>query len=287
MRDKNKLVSCIITTCNRENLLARAIESVLNQTYKNIELIVIDDCPCIETEKVVKKFLKDNSRMQYIRNEKNLGPMGSRNKAVAHVSGEYIAFLDDDDYWVKDKLNKQVGHCERYSFVSCLALIDDSKNIRAQPKRNESWELSLEDAFMSTSNVFPSGLLLKKENFMSVGGFDVKLVEHDFFYKLMIEHGSAYIINEGLVVFNRDPQLERVSNNIEPYIGLLAVLLKYRHVIDSKVLPKKLASVYFGLYKRSSGIFLSIGYLILSLAFDKNIVISKILSFQKYLKKRY
>jgi len=103
----------------------------------------------------------------------------------------------------------------------------------------------------------------------------------------MIEHGSAYIINEGLVVFNRDPQLERVSNNIEPYIGLLAVLLKYRHVIDSKVLPKKLASVYFGLYKRSSGIFLSIGYLILSLAFDKNIVISKILSFQKYLKKRY
>jgi len=282
LKDKNQLVSCVITTCKREKLLARAIESVLGQTYQNIELIVIDDSPCGETKNVVSQYLLDNSRMQYIENEKKLGPMGARNKAVEHAKGDLIAFLDDDDYWVKEKLSKQVDHCEEHSFVSCLALIDNSKKIREQQKSFEAQTISLEEAFISTSNVFPSGLLLKKENFISVGGFDTKLVEHDFFYSLLLKHGSGYIVHEGLVVFNRDPQLERVSNDIEPYLGLLTVILKYRNLIKKNIFNKKIAGVYFTLSTKSEGILLKLGFLLMSFSYNKQVFLDKFLRHFKY-----
>jgi len=163
-----------------------------------------------------------------------------------------------------------------------LALIDDTKKIREQQKSFEAQAISLEDAFISTSNVFPSGLLLKKENFISVGGFDTKLVEHDFFYELLLKYGSGYIVHEGLVVFNRDPQLERVSNDIEPYIGLLAVILKYRNVIEKNIFNKKIASVYFTLSTKSEGVLLKIGFLLMSFSYDKKLCLDKFLRNFKY-----
>mgnify|MGYP006437461733 CR=1 FL=1 len=108
MQNKNKLVSCIITTCKRGQLLSRAIESVLNQTYKNIEVIVIDDCPCEETRKIMNKYLIQHHNIIYIQNENNLGPSGARNKGVFESKGEFIAFLDDDDEWLPEKIESQM-----------------------------------------------------------------------------------------------------------------------------------------------------------------------------------
>ena len=101
------LVSVIIPVFNRKHLIQRSIYSVLNQTYKNLEVLVIDDA---STDKTKEKVLEiKDSRLKYFRNEKNLGPSGSRNKGIKLSSGELIAFQDSDDEWINNKLEKQIN----------------------------------------------------------------------------------------------------------------------------------------------------------------------------------
>ena len=100
------LVSVIIPTYNRGRLILDSINSVLNQTYKNIELIVVDDCSTDDTEKTVKSI--DDSRIKYIKLEKNSGACVARNKGIEISRGEFIAFNDSDDLWLPEKINSQL-----------------------------------------------------------------------------------------------------------------------------------------------------------------------------------
>ncbi|MGA1871247.1 MAG: glycosyltransferase family 2 protein [bacterium] len=99
-------VSVIIPTYNRAKLLDEAIKSVLEQTYKNFEIIVVDDCSTDNTEEIVKK-IKD-TRIRYIRHEENHGGSAARNTGIKAAKGDYIAFHDSDDLWLPQKLEKQV-----------------------------------------------------------------------------------------------------------------------------------------------------------------------------------
>ncbi len=98
-------ISVIIPTYNRENTLRRSIDSVLNQTYKNIEIIIIDDCSTDNTKKLIEEY-KD--KVIYYKLDKNSGACFARNKGVEIATGEYIAFQDSDDEWDKEKLEKQM-----------------------------------------------------------------------------------------------------------------------------------------------------------------------------------
>jgi glycosyltransferase involved in cell wall biosynthesis len=100
------LVSCIIPTYNRAHIVGRAIQSVLNQTYKNIEVIVIDDGSQDNTQEVVLS-IKDE-RVRYIRLHRNFGAAFARNIGIANARGEFVAFLDSDDYFLPEKIEKQV-----------------------------------------------------------------------------------------------------------------------------------------------------------------------------------
>jgi glycosyltransferase involved in cell wall biosynthesis len=97
-----KLVSVIIPTYNRASTLARAIESVLKQTYGNLELIVVDDSSNDETSGVVSGIADE--RIKYIKFSKNKGVAAARNAGIKESCGDYIAFLDSDDQWLPDKL---------------------------------------------------------------------------------------------------------------------------------------------------------------------------------------
>jgi len=90
-------VSVIIPTRNRANLLSRAIKSVLNQTFRNFELIIVDDESTDNTKKVVKNFQKKDSRIKYIFLKNHKGVARARNTGIKNSKGEYIAFLDDDE----------------------------------------------------------------------------------------------------------------------------------------------------------------------------------------------
>lgn len=109
------LVSIIMPSWNTGNFIAESIQSVINQTYKNWELIIVDDCSTDNTDEVVKSF-KDK-RIRYLKNEKNSGAAITRNRAISEAKGEWIAFLDSDDLWLDEKLEKQLKFMGEHGYV--------------------------------------------------------------------------------------------------------------------------------------------------------------------------
>jgi glycosyltransferase involved in cell wall biosynthesis len=107
----NNLVSIIMPSYNTGKYIAESIRSVQKQTYEKWELIIIDDCSPDDTDEVVKPYLTDD-RIRYLKNEKNSGAAVSRNRALREVRGKWIAFLDSDDLWMPDKLEKQIKFME-------------------------------------------------------------------------------------------------------------------------------------------------------------------------------
>jgi len=112
----NDLVSIIMPSYNTAKFIGETINSVLSQTYNNWELIIVDDCSNDNTDEVVASF--DDKRIKYIKNEKNSGAAVSRNRALREAKGKWIAFLDSDDLWLPEKLEKQIAFMESnvYSF---------------------------------------------------------------------------------------------------------------------------------------------------------------------------
>ena len=102
--NEQPLVTVYIPTFNRLELLQRAIESVRNQTYKNLEIIVVDDCSTDGTQKYLEQLAKEDSRVRYFLKEKNSGACVSRNIAIENAKGEFITGLDDDDYFEKCRI---------------------------------------------------------------------------------------------------------------------------------------------------------------------------------------
>ncbi|AFU20240.1 glycosyltransferase family 2 protein [Actinobacillus suis] len=102
------LISIIMPVYNAEEYIEEAIKSVLNQTYSNWELILVDDCSTDNSCNVIQKYLLD-IRIKFFRNKINSGPALTRNLALDNASGEYITFLDSDDFWEKDKLLNQIN----------------------------------------------------------------------------------------------------------------------------------------------------------------------------------
>ena len=112
----NELVSIIMPSYNTADFISMTIESVLKQTYKNWELLIVDDCSTDNTDEVVAKY--DDKRIIYLKNKKNSGAAVSRNKALKNAKGKWIAFLDSDDLWYSIKLEEQIKFMEKnkYSF---------------------------------------------------------------------------------------------------------------------------------------------------------------------------
>jgi len=111
----SELVSIVMPSFNTAPFIAESIKSVLAQTYYDWELIIVDDCSTDNTDDVVKPFLSD-SRIHYLKNDKNSGAAVSRNRALREANGRWIAFLDSDDLWMSDKLSKQISFMEEYDY---------------------------------------------------------------------------------------------------------------------------------------------------------------------------
>lgn len=109
------LVSIIMPSWNTGKFIGESIQSVLNQTYKNWELIIVDDCSTDNTDEIVASF--NDERIRYFRNEKNSGAALTRNRAIREARGEWIAFLDSDDLWMPQKLEYQIKFMQKNDLV--------------------------------------------------------------------------------------------------------------------------------------------------------------------------
>lgn len=109
------LVSIIMPSYNTAKFIAESIKSVVAQTYTNWELLIVDDCSTDNTDEIVQPFLFDE-RIKYFKNEKNSGAAVSRNKALREAKGKWIAFLDSDDLWLPEKLERQIAFMKKYDY---------------------------------------------------------------------------------------------------------------------------------------------------------------------------
>lgn len=110
----NDLVSIIMPSYNTANYIGDSVQSVINQTYKNWELLIVDDCSEDNTDEVVSMFVDE--RIKYLKNSSNCGAAVCRNRALREAKGKWIAFLDSDDLWLPDKLEMQIDFMEKHNY---------------------------------------------------------------------------------------------------------------------------------------------------------------------------
>ncbi len=251
MPEKNPTVSVIIPTYNRAHLIGRAIQSVLNQTYQDFEVIVVDDGSIDNTEKIVKSF--NDPRIRYIRHEKNKGAAAARNTGIRAARGKYIAFQDSDDEWLSEKLEKQMKIFENAPaevgvvYTDVWRITGDKKRYFYSPEIMPEDGIIYEQALdYRVMNIGIQTALIKKEVFDKAGMFDEKIprfIDLEFFIKVS-KHYYFYHIGEPLVnYFDTD---QSISANTKALIAARKLILeKYFKDIekDKKVLSKHYFSI--------------------------------------------
>lgn len=124
----NYLVSIAMATYNGEQYLKEQLDSILNQTYKNIELIICDDCSNDKTREIITKYANSDKRIKYFFNEENLGYSKNFQKAVSLCNGEYIALSDQDDIWNLNKIELSINKINNYDLLCTNSLLVDENN---------------------------------------------------------------------------------------------------------------------------------------------------------------
>jgi len=186
-------ISIIIPTYNQAEYLQEAVDSVLNQTYKNIEIIIIDDGSTDNTLKVVNSF--NDNKIIFIQ-QRNKGASSARNTGIKEANGEYIAFLDSDDLWLKDKLRKQIDFMRENQKVGllgtgCFQVIDTNKMIYKKifPHKNEILQKDL----IKYNPFIQSSVMVRKNVFNDIGLYDEKFKESED-YDLWLRIAQKYKI---------------------------------------------------------------------------------------------
>ena len=181
------LLSVIIPTFNRAFYILTVLESVLKQTYRNMEVLVVDDGSKDSTKEVLAPYLH---KIQYIYQD-NRGNAAARNAGLKQAKGKYVAFLDSDDYWAQEKCEKQVAFLEKHpdcAFVYCGAyLINADGQVTGKRLLQDGEDLSFETLFIKNRIISLSFVMVRKEFLDAIGGFDETLKQspdYDLYLRL-------------------------------------------------------------------------------------------------------
>jgi glycosyltransferase involved in cell wall biosynthesis len=191
-----KKVSIIIPTYKNRGGLTISLDSALRQTYPNIEIIVIDDnSPDTPergfTEQIMADYSSD-SNVIYIKHPKNMNGAAARNTGIHYSTGEFIAFLDDDDELLETKIERQVEHLEKhddYSAVYCLSYVNGKKETIYPYEGDASIPL-----LMCRTKMFTSSLMFRKDALVAIGGFDEQFRRHQDYELLLKFFDHSYTI---------------------------------------------------------------------------------------------
>lgn len=198
---KPSLVSVVITTYGRSELLGRAIESVLVQTYDNIEIIVVDDNDSnsehrMHTENILQNYIQSYG-INYLKHESNSGASAARNTGIKASKGEYVAFLDDDDEWFPEKIEKQISYFEsldsKVGVIYCSYILEEHNGDK-EWSRSEKGDLTKELLMLEFEPGASSTLIFKKAVLDEIGEFDESL-ERNEEIELLVRLCRSYLID--------------------------------------------------------------------------------------------
>lgn len=224
-------ISVIMPAFNAEKYLKEAIESVLAQTYSLWELIVIDDDSRDATAEIVREYQKQDSRVRYLKNKTNSGVSESRNRGVREAKGQWIAFLDSDDRWTPEKLERQLSFAEqhnaRFAFTGSGFIDDDGRALSyylSVPMKISYRQLLKQNLISCSSVLIRKELMLK--NPMPSGD-----MHEDFAAWLGILKTTgvdAYGLDQPLLLYRVSPQSKsgnkrkaaKMTYRVYRYIGL-------------------------------------------------------------------
>jgi glycosyltransferase involved in cell wall biosynthesis len=285
--NKNPLISVVITTYNRENLVVRALKSVLIQTFKDFEVLVVDDGSTDNTRQVIQEIQKEDKRVVYVYQE-NKGWPSALNTGLSNAQGRYIAFLDSDDEWLPEKLEKQISFLENYKNfdgVTCYGniILDNKDQIKLGIlKQSDDYKDQLENLINENFPSIPSSLLLKKEIFEKVGHYDefLKLSTDNDMMIRIFKKGfkigvikeilfNYYIHKQNLTGITADTMIKNIDQRIRE---AEYILIKHREVYEKYPKGKSLVlrhlSTFYKLLKNNQK---SFGYVKESVKANKSL----------------
>lgn len=212
--------SVIIPTYNREDFIKKSVDSVINQSFRNFELIVVDDGSTDNTGKILNKYLDE---LVYIYQE-NKGPSSARNKGLEKSQGEYIAFLDSDDRWTHDKLketNKCITADSKIKVIHTQEKWYKNGRIHNPKKKHKKPEGYIFENCLRICSVSISTAVVKREVFDDIGNFNESLPvceDYDFWIRVSLKY-PVYLVDKVLTVKDggRNDQLSAIYHSKDKF----------------------------------------------------------------------
>ena len=205
MKNDNKLFSIVIPAYNREKTVGRAIQSILDQTYENTEIIVVDDGSKDRTRECVDPFLSDN-RVTYLHQE-NGGAQRARNNGLHHSKGEYIIFLDSDDALEQACLEKVVGVFQQDPEIGAVYFLAKGDDGTFRPRVNDHLQGSIyKDVLKKGYLTSSSFIAMRRKIFETIGEWDIAFPasqDDDTCFRVA-KHTSVALINEVMGTYYSD-----------------------------------------------------------------------------------
>jgi len=191
MVDDNPKVSVVMPVFNGERYLKESIESILNQTFKDFEFIIVDDGSTNRTAEILKDYTKRDPRIKIITNEKNIGLTKSLNKAIKIVQGEYIARQDADDVSLPQRLEKQVEFLENNLEIKVLGTFNYGINQRGEILRKNTLSVSFQEVkknLIKRNPFIHSSVMIERETLNKVGLYNEKFrvaQDHELWFRIL------------------------------------------------------------------------------------------------------
>lgn len=243
------LISIIIPTYGRPSTLKRAVESVVKQTYSNLEIIVVDDnnpdtLERQETEKIIGSF--NDQRLIYLQHPYNKNGAAARNTGIKHASGSYISFLDDDDEYEPNKIASQLSYIidnKRFGIVYCLASNIKNNNVYYKTSYNKKGDIQY-DILAMQHEVYTPSLLIESKILMEIQGFDESFKRHQD-YDLLLRINEKWdigCVNDYLVKIHNDDTINQP--NVDDYVKNKELFLTTFNSFIHKYPPKLQRNIY-------------------------------------------
>ena len=241
---KTPLVSIIITTKNRDSLIKRCINSVINQTYSNLEIIIINDASKDNTKKILNEFKRLDSRIKVIHNKRTLGSNPSRNVAINIAKGKFVAGLDDDDEFFLDRIEKLVTNYDsKYSFIT-----SNNRLIYDDAFKDTNMPQIVTLKMMTFENVIMNQGLIKLSRIKKVGKYDENFAacqDYDLWMRLIIRYGNVKVLKDVTQkVYSEESRLRISSKSKNKFSAYFRFYNTYKYLMKQKAKKHHLYRLY-------------------------------------------